>query len=63
MPPVGWPEVNSLPNKSVDFWSLGVLIYEMLIGDTPFTGEDEDDMAYAILNHPLQYPAWLNRDA
>ena len=27
-------------SKSVDFWGLGILIYEMLTGSTPFNCED-----------------------
>ena len=25
--------------KSVDLWALGILIYEMLLGESPFTAE------------------------
>ncbi|OAF68393.1 hypothetical protein A3Q56_03828, partial [Intoshia linei] len=42
-------------NKSVDFWSLGVLIYEMLTGMAPFEGDDEDDLFYHISNNNVTY--------
>lgn len=37
--------------KSVDWWALGVLIFEMLAGEPPFDGEDEDELFVAITDH------------
>ncbi|XP_035677707.1 protein kinase C delta type-like [Branchiostoma floridae] len=47
---------------SVDWWSFGVLLYEMLIGASPFHGDDEDDLFYSILHETPQYSR-IEKDA
>jgi len=50
-------------NSSVDWWSFGVLLYEMLIGQSPFHGDDEDDLFHSICHDTPHYPRWIGRDA
>lgn len=48
---------------SVDWWALGVLMYEMMAGQPPFEAENEDDLFEAILHEDVLYPVWLSREA
>ncbi|XP_029960802.1 serine/threonine-protein kinase N2-like [Salarias fasciatus] len=59
------PEVLTDDNytRAVDWWGLGVLIYEMLVGESPFPGEDEEEVFDSIVNDDVQYPPSLPPDA
>ncbi|KAK1866275.1 hypothetical protein I4F81_008795 [Pyropia yezoensis] len=52
------PEVvNGVGQTSaVDWWTLGILIWEMLTGSTPFKGSCADDTFANILSSPLKWP-------
>lgn len=49
--------------RAVDWWAFGVLTYEMLLGQSPFKGDDEDDIFDAILEDEPLYPMSMPGDA
>lgn len=52
-----------LYGPSVDWWALGVLLYEMLSGHAPFEAENEDDLFESILSEEVLYASWLSTEA
>ncbi|KAI8980253.1 hypothetical protein BDB01DRAFT_907046 [Pilobolus umbonatus] len=59
------PEILREQNygRGVDWWAYGVLIYEMLLGQSPFRGEDEDEIFDAILEDDILYPLNMSSDS
>jgi serine/threonine protein kinase len=52
------PEVvdGSVASAAVDFWSFGVLLYEMTFGHTPFAGPTMQDTFANIVSKELKFP-------
>lgn len=46
--------------KNVDWWQLGILIFELLVGHTPFFHHDIKKMFYMIVNKPLKRNPYLS---
>ncbi|KAL0965149.1 hypothetical protein UPYG_G00277420 [Umbra pygmaea] len=59
------PEVLTDNNytRSVDWWGLGVLIYEMLVGESPFPGDDEEEVFDSIVNDDVRFPRFLSPES
>ncbi|XP_076248427.1 ribosomal protein S6 kinase beta-1 isoform X1 [Calliopsis andreniformis] len=59
------PEIltRSGHGKAVDWWSLGALMFDMLTGMPPFTGDDRRKTIEKILRGKLNLPQYLTPDA
>ncbi|XP_041049457.1 serine/threonine-protein kinase N2-like isoform X1 [Carcharodon carcharias] len=49
--------------RAIDWWGLGVLIFEMLVGECPFPGDDDDEIFDSIVNDEVRYPRFLSTEA
>ncbi|XP_069485064.1 ribosomal protein S6 kinase beta-2 [Ambystoma mexicanum] len=55
--------VHAGHNRTVDWWSLGALMYDMLTGSPPFTAENRKKTMEKILKGKLFLPPYLTPDA
>ncbi|CAI9105572.1 OLC1v1004520C1 [Oldenlandia corymbosa var. corymbosa] len=46
--------------SAVDWWTLGIFVYELLYGKTPFKGQSNDDTLSNIVSQCLKFPASPN---
>jgi serine/threonine protein kinase len=59
------PEIISSKghNKSVDWWCLGILIYEMLTGGPPFEDENQMELYKKIVKGTFTFPSYVSANA
>ncbi|CUM63172.1 uncharacterized protein PRCAT00000740001 [Priceomyces carsonii] len=48
-------------DRSVDWWAFGVLLFQMLLCQSPFKGDDEDEIFNAIEHDDVKYPISMPR--
>ncbi|XP_065222134.1 uncharacterized protein LOC135846780 [Planococcus citri] len=46
---------------NVDWWPIGVLIYEMSVGRIPFEASNNLELLYRIKKHDIRYPSYLKK--
>ncbi|PVU91563.1 hypothetical protein BB561_004335 [Smittium simulii] len=56
-------DLNKPYEKSVDWWSLGILTYEMLTGKVPFKGKSHKQVYDTIMKRKLLFPKYISPDA
>ena len=59
------PEIinNTGHDERVDIWCIGVLLFELIVGRPPFSGETEQKIRYNIIKMKINWPSNMNRDA
>jgi len=59
------PEIllNKGHGKAVDWWTLGILLYEMIAGIDPFNDEDPMTIYQKILKGKILFPKGFDKDA
>lgn len=55
--------LNKGHGKPVDWWCLGILIYEMIAGIDPFNDDDTMGIYQKILKGKIKFPKEFDRDA
>ena len=46
----------SISNKTIDWWSLGIILYEMICGIPPFNDNSVENIFHNILNRAIVWP-------
>lgn len=49
--------------KAVDWWSTGIMFYEMLVGVPPFYSQNRQEMFHNTIHNPVSIPDYVSPDA
>ena len=59
----GLSPAASLASQTADWWSVGVLLFEMLTGNAPFRAKNRGVLQKKILTEKIKYPTFLTSAA
>jgi len=54
---------HSSYGKAADWWSFGILVYEMIVGRTPFYSKNRTQMFQAVMNSEPRFPEGFPAEA
>ena len=54
--------LNKGYNKSIDYWAIGVILYEMIVGVDPFHSHDPMLVYQNIITNRLKFPKIIDKD-
>ena len=54
--------IGKIYTKAVDWWSTGLVLYQMLSGYFPFSGDHQAILLKNILQMDVQYPFWFCKE-
>lgn len=59
------PEIlsESSYTRAADWWAFGVLVYELVLGQSPFSGRSESEIFRSILSGRVYFPSGVDHDA
>ncbi|XP_043925577.1 protein kinase C epsilon type-like [Protopterus annectens] len=50
-------------DHTIDWWAMGILIYEMMAGYTPYDADKPDELLVCILDTEIKFPDWFSFEA
>lgn len=49
-------------DKMVDYWTIGILLYELVFGHTPFYAKDRKLIFQNILKNPINFNKEISKE-